>query len=134
MRCHIGAFQHLRESPKRPDQAFDDLERGLRALAEAIRQAVWIIRIHPHPAGPAHASIHAPHPADASVHGAITSAKATIHRAPHPTEPGVRRCVAVIATDTAIWSRSEAGTIAIVVCRRAGVIQGRRSWWEGGGL
>lgn len=137
MRCHIGAFQHLSESPKRPDKAFDDLERGLRALAEAVRQAIRIIRIHPHPARPTHPSIHPPHPADASVHGAIASAKATVHRVTHRAKPGVWGCVVAIAADAAIWSRTEAGPRAVwaVVCSCAvdNGIQGRWSWWKGGG-
>lgn len=136
MRCHIGAVQHLSESPKRPDKAFDELERGLRVLAEAVCQAVWIVRIYPHPAGPTHPSVHAPDPADASVHGAIASAKPAVHGVTHPAEPGVGRRVAAITTDPAIWTRTEAGTRAIwrVICGCAADdgIQARRSWWEGG--
>ena len=73
MGSHVGAFQHLREASERTDQAFDNLKRSLRALAEAVRQAIWIIGIRAHHAWLTHAAVHASHASHAAhaAHAAV---------------------------------------------------------------
>ena len=97
MRSHISTLQHLSEPPKRTDDTLDDLERRLRALAEAIRQAIGIVRIHPrlhshasHPSVHASHSSHPSHAAHSAVHGPVP-AHASIHRGAHAAEARVRR-------------------------------------------
>ena len=99
MRGHVGAFQHLGKATKRADYALDDLKRCLRALVEAIRQAVWVFSHRARSAriSTVHAS-HTSHTSHAAVHGPVT----TIHGASHPAEPVVWRGVAIVSSHAAI--------------------------------
>ena len=70
----------MSEAAKGLDDAFDDLEGCLCALAEAVCEAIGVV--HPRlPGIAAHASIHA-----AAIHGAVASA---VHGVAHAAEARV---------------------------------------------
>ena len=71
---HIGALEHLREAPKGPNKTLDNLERRLRALTEAVGQAIRIVGVRAeHARLPAHSAVHA---AAVAVHASSEHASA----------------------------------------------------------
>ena len=97
MRGVVRALEHLREATKGAHDALDDLERRLRALVEAVGQAIRVLAAAHH-AGPAGvAAVHAPHAA--AQHRVVAAA---VHGSAHATEPVVGRCVAVVPAHAAV--------------------------------
>ena len=117
MCSHVGTFQHLGEPLKGADEALDKLKGSLRALTEAVRQAIGIIWIHAHPARRTYSAIHPTHATYASIHGAISPA---VHRTAHAAEPRIGRRVVAIATNPPVWGGTKPRPTAkrrVIRCR-----------------
>lgn len=81
---HVCALQHLRKPPKRTNDILNQLERRLCALAERLRETLWVVWVHWHASHASHATVHAthahpPHPPHPAVHSSAVTA--AIHRA-----------------------------------------------------
>ena len=92
---HVCTFQHLCHTTKCSDQALNDLKCCLRALTEAIRQAVGIVWVPSHHSWLSHtSSVHAPVAPHASIHGAIptaVSSHSAVHGVTHTAEARIWR-------------------------------------------
>lgn len=97
MSGHIRALQHLSEASKRANNAFNDLESGLGALAEALGETLVLWSTH----AAVHASSHAA-VRTASIHATSVHA-APVHASAHTTAVHAAAYTSTHASKAGVW-------------------------------